>query len=56
MAELRRLLRTGALGTPLQIEANFSQDKFLALPSDNWRLSGTEAPAGPDDRNRHPFA
>jgi predicted dehydrogenase len=45
--ELRRLLASGALGTPLQIEANFSQDKFLALPSDNWRLSGQEAPAGP---------
>src|SRR5688572_12058442 len=39
--ELMRLTRTGALGTPLQIEANFSQDKFLALPRDNWRLSGS---------------
>lgn len=47
MEELRRLLQSGALGTPLQIEANFSQDKFLALPAENWRLSGTEAPAGP---------
>ena len=37
----------GELGTPLQVEANFSQDKFLALPADNWRLTGTEAPAGP---------
>ena len=45
--ELRCLLDSGALGTPLQIEATFSQDKFLALPADNWRLSGTEAPAGP---------
>ena len=45
--ELRRLLASGALGTPLQIEANFSQDKFLSLPADNWRLSGQEAPAGP---------
>jgi predicted dehydrogenase len=45
--ELRRLLASGALGTPLQIEANFSQDKFLSLPADNWRLSGREAPAGP---------
>jgi predicted dehydrogenase len=45
--EIMRLLRSGALGTPLQVEANFSQDKFLALAPDNWRLSGKEAPAGP---------
>jgi predicted dehydrogenase len=45
--ELRRLLEAGDLGTPLQIEANFSQDKFLSLPRDNWRLSAEEAPAGP---------
>lgn len=45
--EVMRLLREGVLGTPLQVEANFSQDKFLALPQDNWRLSGQEAPAGP---------
>jgi predicted dehydrogenase len=45
--EVMRLLQSGALGTPLQVEANFSQDKFLALDKDNWRLSGVEAPAGP---------
>jgi predicted dehydrogenase len=45
--EVMRLVRSGALGTPLQVEANFSQDKFLALSPDNWRLSGKEAPAGP---------
>ena len=45
--ELMRLAKSGELGTPLQIEANFSQDKFLSLPADNWRLSGKEAPAGP---------
>ena len=44
---LMQLVESGALGTPLQVEANFSQDKFLALAPDNWRLSGTEAPAGP---------
>lgn len=44
---LRHLVADGTLGTLLQIEANFSQDKFLSLPADNWRLSGTEAPAGP---------
>ena len=45
--ELMRLVGAGELGTPLQIEANFSQDKFLSLAADNWRLSGKEAPAGP---------
>jgi predicted dehydrogenase len=45
--ELMRLVKSGELGTPLQIEANFSQDKFLSLPADNWRLSDKEAPAGP---------
>jgi predicted dehydrogenase len=42
-----RLARSGELGTLLQVEANFSQDKFLSLPADNWRLSSREAPAGP---------
>jgi len=45
--ELFRLAKAGELGTLLQIEANFSQDKFLALEPDNWRLSQAEAPAGP---------
>ena len=45
--DLFRALREGALGTPLQVEANFSQDKFLALDPSNWRLSAKEAPAGP---------
>ncbi|MDB5957648.1 Gfo/Idh/MocA family oxidoreductase [Ramlibacter sp.] len=45
--EIMKLVKSGALGTPLQVEANFSQDKFLTLASDNWRLSGKEAPAGP---------
>jgi predicted dehydrogenase len=45
--EAMRVVRSGEIGTPLQIEANFNQDKFLALAPDNWRLSGKEAPAGP---------
>jgi hypothetical protein len=36
----------GQLGTPLVFEGNFSQDKFLDLPADNWRLSAIEAPVG----------
>jgi len=45
--EALRMVKEGGLGTPLQIEANFVQDKFLSLPADNWRLSAKEAPAGP---------
>ena len=44
---LRRMISDGTLGTMLQIEANFSQDKFFALPKDNWRLSNRHAPVGP---------
>jgi predicted dehydrogenase len=45
--ELLERCRSGDLGIPLVFEGNFSQDKFLALPPDNWRLSSTEAPVGP---------
>jgi predicted dehydrogenase len=45
-AELRRMCDSGALGTLMQVEANFSHDKFVALPADNWRLSPEQAPAG----------
>lgn len=45
--ELRRLIDADEIGRPLQVEANFSQDKFLAMPADNWRLTAAEAPAGP---------
>ncbi len=45
--DVRRLIADGKLGALLQMEGNFSQDKFLTLPRDNWRLSATEAPAGP---------
>lgn len=45
--ELQRLAQSGALGTLLQVEANFSQDLFLTMAPDNWRLSNKEAPAGP---------
>ena len=41
------MIHSGELGRPLQMEANFSQDKFLNLPPENWRLSAAEAPAGP---------
>lgn len=44
---LRELIAQGTLGEILQIEANFSQDKFFALPKNNWRLSNAHAPVGP---------
>lgn len=47
VVRLREMCRSGALGRPLVFEGNFSQDKFLDLPPDNWRLSSTEAPVGP---------
>jgi len=45
--KLEELVAEGRLGILLHVEANLSQDKFLALPADNWRLSSREAPAGP---------
>jgi hypothetical protein len=45
--ELTSLVAAGALGTPMVFEGAFSQDKFLALPSDNWRLSPVLAQVGP---------
>jgi predicted dehydrogenase len=47
MLEVKRLAKSGALGTLLQVEGAFCQDKFLGMAPDNWRLSSTEAPAGP---------
>jgi len=45
--DLRARLAAGEFGTPLLMEGNFSQDKFFALPPDNWRLSAEAAPVGP---------
>ena len=45
--ELQERCRSGDLGVPLLFEGNFSQDKFLVLPADNWRLSPSLAPVGP---------
>lgn len=47
VVDLRRRFGQGEFGTALLMEANFSQDKFFALPPDNWRLSPEEAPVGP---------
>jgi predicted dehydrogenase len=45
--DMRKRFAAGEFGDPLLLEGNFSQDKFLKLPRDNWRLSNTENPAGP---------
>jgi predicted dehydrogenase len=45
--EMRKRLASGEFGNPLLLEGNFSQDKFLKLPPDNWRLSDAINPAGP---------
>jgi predicted dehydrogenase len=45
--ELRQAITAGRLGNVLQIEANFSQDKFFALPPDNWRFDPKLSPGGP---------
>ncbi|MGA7803602.1 Gfo/Idh/MocA family protein [Bradyrhizobium sp.] len=47
VVELRQRFAAGEFGTPLLLEGNFSQDKFLKLPADNWRLSHTINPVGP---------
>ncbi|RWE79118.1 Gfo/Idh/MocA family oxidoreductase [Mesorhizobium sp.] len=44
VAEMLQAARSGKLGRLLQVEANFSHDKFLALNADNWRLNAAEAP------------
>jgi predicted dehydrogenase len=44
MARLLDQARSGVLGRIVQIEANFSHDKFVALPAQNWRLDPKNAP------------
>jgi predicted dehydrogenase len=45
--EMRKRLASGEFGNALMLEGNFSQDKFLKLPRENWRLSNTVNPVGP---------
>lgn len=45
MAEVRRLVREGALGTIMHVEANFSHDKLANVPAGDWRTSPKDAPA-----------
>lgn len=46
IAEILAAAGEGRLGRLLQIEANFSHDKFLGLDPSNWRLKADQAPAG----------
>ncbi len=46
IAEILQAAADGRLGRLLQIESNFSHDKFLALDPSNWRLKADQAPAG----------
>jgi predicted dehydrogenase len=45
--EMQKRLADGEFGNALVLEGNFSQDKFLNLPADNWRLSKEVNPVGP---------
>ena len=45
--EMRKRFAEGEFGSGLVVEGNFSQDKFLSLPRNNWRLSKAENPVGP---------
>jgi predicted dehydrogenase len=45
IVEVRRLLREGALGTVMHVEANFSHDKLANVPKGDWRTSPKDAPA-----------
>ena len=46
VADMIAAAQNGSLGRLLQVEANFSHDKFVTLASDNWRLNPEEAPVG----------
>ncbi len=46
VADMIAVARDGRLGRLLQVEANFSHDKFVTLDPSNWRLNPDEAPVG----------
>jgi predicted dehydrogenase len=45
MLEVARLVRSGALGQIMHLEANFSHDKLAQVPPTDWRASSRDAPA-----------
>ena len=46
VADMISAAQKGSLGRLLQVEANFSHDKFVTLDASNWRLNPAEAPVG----------
>ncbi|MBS7541889.1 Gfo/Idh/MocA family protein [Ancylobacter oerskovii] len=45
MLQIKELVQSGALGTLMHVEANFSHDKLAAVPKGDWRASPVDAPA-----------
>ncbi|MDF8357645.1 Gfo/Idh/MocA family protein [Ensifer adhaerens] len=45
VADMLVAAQEGRLGRIVQVEANFSHDKFLSLAASNWRLNAEQAPA-----------
>lgn len=45
MLQIKELVQSGALGTIMHVEANFSHDKLAAVPKTDWRASTVDAPA-----------
>ena len=45
MTELRRLVKSGALGTIMHAEACFNHDKLANVPAGDWRTNPQDAPA-----------
>jgi len=45
MVEIKRLIDSGALGTIMHVESNFSHDKLASVPLTDWRASAKDAPA-----------
>jgi predicted dehydrogenase len=45
MTELRRIVKSGALGTIMHAEACFNHDKLANVPPGDWRTSPKDAPA-----------
>jgi len=45
MLEVARLVRSGAVGAIMHLEANFSHDKLAQVPPTDWRASSKDSPA-----------
>jgi len=45
LVEIKRMVDAGELGTIMHVESNFSHDKLVGVPADDWRASPVDAPA-----------